>query len=684
MSGWGHTLQCMTFELRVSGVFCVFGMALLASAKPSYAQQSEASFFEDLPTVLTASRLPQPINEAPGAVTVIEGDFIRATGYRDLARIFRLVPGMQVAQERGNQQWVTYHGMGNTFPSEMQVLIDGRSVYSPSSFGGVDWTALPLTVDEIDRIEVVRGTNAVTYGANAFLGVINIITRHTAEPATSRVRLNAGDSDILDAAASLGNNQSKVSWVGNVSTSHDDGYANLSDKREVLVASGRADWRVSSIDEVMLRIAGSQTTKGEGTQDSLFGNNAERDSHNDTGTFHVKWTRAPAADQELLLSYYRNQESIDDAWLANAGPGTYVPIDRNRTSKRDHLEFQHRFVPATDTQLVWGVEGRREEVKSAYLYSTRDSVTTSLLRGFGNLEWHFAQNWRANFGGAYERYSDEDAHLAPRAFINWQATPASTWRLGYGRAWQQRPTFEKYGDIRVYDKNSGVLLARPYQPNPDLKQARVDSAELGYLGRFTTFNSTLDVRVFHERISGYIWRVVAPDNQSLLAPIVSSSMYANRDQDFVLQGIEYQFKFQPWHQAEVIFNHALIDRNSGSDALDKRVAPYNASLTWVQSLGAAWRTQLTALRMGPLTGGDGFVPLSPYVAKPYTTFDARIAYLTSLGRNKLELALNAINLGPSHQELADNSEQAALALKGINTPANRVGRMVWLSATLDF
>lgn len=674
----------MTAELRVSRVIRILGMAVLAGAEPLHAQQSEASFFEDLPTVLTASRLPQAINEAPGAVTVIEGDFIRATGYRDLARIFRLVPGMQVGQERANQQWVTYHGMGNTYPSEMQVLIDGRSVYSPAAFGGVDWTALPLSVDEIERIEVMRGTNSVTYGANAFLGVINIITRHSAEHVGNRVRANAGDSDIIDGAAALGGKQGSFAWRANLSTSHDDGYPDLRDQRHVTVASGRGDWRLSNVDELMLRLAASEAIKGEGYRDSLFDNNGERDSHNTTGTVHLKWTRALAADQELSLSYYRNQESIKDEWLADGGPGVYAPLDRNRDSVRDHLEFQHRFAPGQRTQLVWGLEGRRDRVDSSFLYAGRDEVSTTLLRGFGNLEWRFASDWQANLGAAVERYSDEPAHVAPRAFVNWQASQSSTWRVGYGRAYQQRPTFEKYGDIYAYDLNSGTLLAHPYQPNPDLRQARVDSAELGYLGRFATLKTTLDVRLFHERIDGYIWRVpVAAPGATL--PHLGSSMYVNRDQDFVLQGIEYQIKLQPWQQGELLFSHSMIDRNSGDDQLDQRVAPYSASLTWIQRFGSAWRTQLTALRMGPLAGGDGFVPLTNYVAEDYTSFDARIAYLTRLGQSSLELALNAINLGARHQEIADRSQQAALTLKsGSAAPANRVGRMIWLSATLDF
>src|SRR5690606_4487862 len=133
-----------------------------------------AFFFETLPVVLTVSRLPQPLQDTPGAVTVIDADQIAATGYRDLARLLRLVPGMQVGQERGNDQWVTYHGLGSDYPNQMQVLIDGRAVYSPYYFGGADWGALPIAIEDIERIEVVRGSDSAAYGSNAFLGVVNI------------------------------------------------------------------------------------------------------------------------------------------------------------------------------------------------------------------------------------------------------------------------------------------------------------------------------------------------------------------------------------------------------------------------------------------------------------------------------------------------------------------------------
>lgn len=98
--------------------------------------------------------------------------------------MFRLVPGMYVAYHASyvytTNSMVSYHGLSDAYAHRMQVMVDGRSVYSPL-FGGVLWDDIPLALDDIERIEVIRGPNSASYGANSFLGVINIITRHPAE-----------------------------------------------------------------------------------------------------------------------------------------------------------------------------------------------------------------------------------------------------------------------------------------------------------------------------------------------------------------------------------------------------------------------------------------------------------------------------------------------------------------------
>ena len=138
---------------------------------------SERDFLTEIPRVISASRLPQAPADSPGAVTVIDREMIRASGARDVAELFRLVPGFAVGYASGGRPVVAYHGLSGQISQRMQVLLDGRSLYAPYLFGGIDWNTLPVNMDDIERIEVLRGSNSAAYGANAFLGVANIITR---------------------------------------------------------------------------------------------------------------------------------------------------------------------------------------------------------------------------------------------------------------------------------------------------------------------------------------------------------------------------------------------------------------------------------------------------------------------------------------------------------------------------
>ena len=642
---------------------------------------SELPYLEELPHVLSASRLPQPLHEAPGAVTVIDRELLAATGYRDLARVFRLVPGMQVGQERGHAQWVTYHGLSNDFPTEMQVLIDGRSVITPSAFGGVDWSALPLTLDEIDRIEIVRGTNAASFGANAFLGVINIITRHSAEGAGTRGTLRLGSDGVRDAEAGwTSSGGSPVSLRVNAASQRDDGFDGLHDTRHMDIATLRGDWQLSTQDSLMLRAGASAGRRGDGYADSVFGNNGPRDARSETTTLHLKGRHGVDDGEEWLLNYYRTDEHVRDEWIASAPGYPLVPLDRNRHSVRNHLELQHRSRPSPAMQLVWGAGARRDEVDAPFLFFTGNPAPQHLYRLFGNAEWRPLPQLTLNLGGAQEKYSTAPAHFSPRAFANWQATDTDTLRGGYSRAWRQHNLFERHGDIRAIDPASGELLARPFLPHRDLRQARVDTVEFGYFGRFATWNTKLDVRLFNERIDNFVVRVPQPEllPAPVLAGFLGATRYENLDRPVTLRGVEYQLVARPRSGTELRLAHSLIDRDAGDRGLEARTAPYTASLSWLQDYGTGWKSMLSVLRIGPLAGGEGYVPRLRHVARSYTTVDANLSYETRLGGKPLRFALSALNLGPRHQEIANGSEQM---LHGGHV-ANPATRQVYLSIAL--
>ncbi len=157
----------------------------------------------ELPSVLSATRLKQSPAEIPGSMTVIDRELIRASGARDVPEILRLVPGMMVGYLLGHSSNVNYHGTNTTEARRMQVLVDGRSVYRPG-LATVDWTDIPLAIEDIERIEVFRGPNTAAYGANALMGVINIISTPPELRQGTQVKITQGNRGVNDLYASHG------------------------------------------------------------------------------------------------------------------------------------------------------------------------------------------------------------------------------------------------------------------------------------------------------------------------------------------------------------------------------------------------------------------------------------------------------------------------------------------------
>jgi len=201
------------------GFLCLFNSAPLLAA--------EDELFFEMPVVLSANRLEQPVSDAAVSISVIDRETIEASGARTIPEVLRLVPGIQVGysgNEFGDEPKyvVTYHGHSEQYSKQMQVLVDGRSIYEPF-FGGINWKAIPVNIDDIERIEVSRGPNIATYGSNAFLAAINIITRTAAEDQGSYVRTNVGNHNIADLTYRFGGTNGDLDYRVTASTLNDNG-----------------------------------------------------------------------------------------------------------------------------------------------------------------------------------------------------------------------------------------------------------------------------------------------------------------------------------------------------------------------------------------------------------------------------------------------------------------------------
>lgn len=600
---------------------------------------SEKDFLGDMPIVLSVSRLPQRLDETPGAVTILDRDMIRLSGARDVADLLRLVPGFQTSTSFETvAPLASYHGGFDGYSNRMQVLVDGRSVYSPFFIGSVGPGLQTVAMADIERIEVLRGSNSAAYGARAFLGVINIVTRHTVDTLGQQASVAGGENGVQDVQASLGWGQDDASFRLGVDRRADAGLSGSNGHNRVDRVNFRADLRTSSNDEVQLRAGGFTINTGKGFLGNI--DNPQRESVFDSAYVQLDGRRSLGADEDLALNFSHSEETYQDSFpysLIPRGINDSINIEGGGRSSNDTVSLQHTFRYGPAVRMVWGGEFRREQVTSRPLYNTDSTFITDFTRLFGNAEWRLARDWVLNAGAMVEHSSVSGDSLAPRLMMNWHAAEGQTWRAGISKAHRPPSTFEKYSNI-IYKWND-IPLGNLIRASGNVEPETVVTHEVGYLGEFPRWGLNLDVRVFQEQIGGFIRQQNA----------TSPRDYANSE-DFAIQGAEYQLKWRPWRDAQFIFNQSYTEIGSDNRVTataSKWAAPMlSSSLTYFQKLPGGLDLSLMHQDSGTSSlQGSGLTNLLAM-----TRTDLRLGLPLRWGRNRGEIALVVQNLGASYAD----------------------------------
>jgi iron complex outermembrane recepter protein len=202
-------------RLRAFLVPCALGLAPCAfasSAQPD-PQDLKRLTIEELMQidVTTTTRRAEPIGSVAAAVSVITSDDIRRSGVTTIADALALADGVHVARFNNGSWSITARGFNGQTPNKLLVMIDGRTVYSPL-FSGVFWNTADYVLEDIDRIEVIRGPGATLWGANAVNGVVNIITRSTRDTRGGHASVSAGNEDRAIVEARYGGGSGTTSW----------------------------------------------------------------------------------------------------------------------------------------------------------------------------------------------------------------------------------------------------------------------------------------------------------------------------------------------------------------------------------------------------------------------------------------------------------------------------------------
>jgi iron complex outermembrane recepter protein len=494
-----QTLACaMVLYLTITGVTTG---SVLAQEKKAVQQPSDLTSLslDELMNVevTSVSKHEQRLIEAPAAIYVITHEDIRRSGQTSIAELLRMVPGLQVAKISGNKWAITSRGDNSEFSNKLLVLIDGRSVYTPL-FGGVYWDVQDLLIEDIDRIEVIRGPGASLWGANAVNGVINVITKKARDTQGGLLTSGAGNQERgfggLRYGGKIGTRAHYRVYAKYFDRghSHDEAGPDNGDGWDVLRGGFRLDWNISKADSLTVQGDIYHGDIGQRLRQTLavppFSLSIDEKLKTEGGNVLARWSRVLSPESALSLQFYYD-------WTNRAE--LLVSEDRDTWD----FDFQHTFA-ARRNKIVWGMGLRttRDDISSSFTVAVNPSSrTTSLFNLFVQDEITLVKNrLRLTVGSKFERneYTGWDSN--PSVRIVW--TPTSEQALWAAISDATRSPSRVERDMRVNvaitPGNNGLLTYFSLFGNREFGSEDLIAYELGY--RFQPVqNLFVRVAAFH-------------------------------------------------------------------------------------------------------------------------------------------------------------------------------------------
>jgi len=590
---------------------------------------TEIDLYADVDVIQTGTRLQQPLMQVPASVTVIDREMIAASGATQIPQLLRLVPGFLNYSVSGNQLGVSSRALSPDYPGHLEVSVDGRSVYQPAQ-STVIWTSLGIAIDDIDHIEVIRGTNTAAYGSNAFSGAINIVTVDPLSAAKLSLRTLHGSIDTREYSGRFSASVDDFSYSVSFLQQHNSGF-------EPFYEPKSGPWpthtREDDLNNQQFRWQGLYTpTLNDELDISLgFGKDRMQLPDNDVRGYHnrrldshyqqLRWTRR-LDNGDVQLSFYQNYLHIEDdtvlgrfSTIVGAPPGAFgfTQADevllgdiRDGFSQRYHLELQHTFNLNQQLRMVWGSAYRVDRLSSQFMLGHDDTIDEEQYQLFANLEWHFAPAWRANVGLMVERNAIVGTFASPRAALNYQLTPDHMLRTSYtaGKRTPSLLTVYQHTSITFAD---GTLIDQIITNTGSADEERLNVWEVGYLGRFLNGDLTLDLKIFKEQM-----RDARYDAEEIFPDIDGDRRVWYNGLDWDNRGAELQLGYRldeqwllSWQYAYIDIDGELPDDPRPED-IGTHIPKHNTSLLLAYRPVPAWQLSGVIYHTSEMewTGGD--------------------------------------------------------------------------------
>lgn len=616
---------------------------------------SEVSLEDLLETQLTtASRRVERIADSAASVTVITADDIARAASSHIEDLFRTVPGMQVGRINNSHWAISTRGANSLFSSNLLVMVDGRTIYSPV-FSGVWWDTQEIPLEEIARIEIIRGPGASLWGVNAVNGVINIITKDAANTKGGLVSAGTGSVDRGNLYARYGMQYGENGYLRVFArrTSMDD--TPLSNG-----SSGR--------DENMAERAGFRLDQSFGDDRKLTMTGETYRLESNGGPIPVP-TTTPMVHDQFVTGYPQRgfhalarysmpvasgQLTMQGFYIHEMLTGTSIGMNYWRHTW--DFDFQHS-VDIDNHRLVWGGGARRnklEMVNSHYIGFNPTRVEDRLTNLFVQDEISLMDNrLRVTLGSKFEHNSDSGLQVQPTLRALYALGEQSSVWGAFSRAARTPFWGQQYVEIHQEWRPPGCVPLVPTLPcnvivrgNPESRAEKINTFEMGYRTR-PTEKTSLDVSTFFSHGHGIMSLEIDPQKVALMPTHLDVPMYFGNLASRTNHGVEGSLEWQAmqgfrlrvgsaWYWEHFDTRASLVPEDVQNTYYDETFGRWNAfvrgSHDW-SKLSLDWTVR--------------HLTKPPRYGKAYTVLDFRLGWQAA---KDLELSLAATGLGGGKRE----------------------------------
>jgi iron complex outermembrane receptor protein len=435
---------------------------------PAEAQQAQAQDLRRLSLeelmqieVTLVTRQPEPVGTAAAAISVITRDDIRRSGVTTIADAIALADGMNVARFNNGTWAITARGFNANTANKLLVMVDGRTEFSPL-FAGVFWNIVDYVLDDIERIEVIRGPGATLWGANAVNGVVNIVTRNARDTRGTLLAFTSGNEDPAIAETRYGGGSEALSYRV---------YGKFARRNAQRVATGASAEDTRRRGQAGFRLDGERGASEVMIKADVFHSRDElidrRSGEWTAMSAQARLHRQLAAGSSLQVqSYYRRE---------------YRNVERQLTHELDtvDVDFQHS-VRAGAHQFIWGAAARANWDKtfgSAVFRFEPANRSYPLFSAFVQDELTATPSVSITGGLKLEHNAFSGANWQPNLRGRWIVRPEHVLWGSVAHAVRRPTRFED--EVVVTDPSGLVLVRGTGEFEPEL----MTGAELGYRGR---------------------------------------------------------------------------------------------------------------------------------------------------------------------------------------------------------